>query len=147
METEKAMLERASCREFKEKQVPLNLIYKLLACAIHAPSAGDLQNWKFVVVREKSKIAEIGKACLNQKWVGKAPCLIVVCNDRDQVKKMFPKKGELYSIQSCATAAQNIILEAENLGLGSGWIGAFNEETISNILDIQDVNPDIILAI
>lgn len=147
METERTILSRASCRNFKDKKVTLNLIQKMVNAATRAPSAGDLQNWRFLVVRDQKKIQETAKACLNQKWIAKAPCLIIICNDNDRVLKMFPKKGEIYSIQSCAVAANHIILMAEDLGLGSCWIGAFDENKIQEIFEIDGARPEIILAI
>ena len=147
MEIERAITSRASCRNFKDKKVTLDLIQKMLNAATKAPSAGDLQNWRFLVVRDKKKIEETAKACLNQKWISKVPCLIIISNDKDRVLKMFPKKGEVYSIQSCAIAANHILLMAEDLGLGSCWIGAFDENKIKEIFEISDAEPEIILAI
>ncbi|HLD15355.1 MAG TPA: nitroreductase family protein [Candidatus Nanoarchaeia archaeon] len=147
MDIEKVISSRASCRNYKDKKVTLDLIYKMLNAATKAPSAGDLQNWRFVVVRDKNKISEIAKVCLSQKWISKAPCLIVICNDKERVMKMFPKKGEIYSIQSCAVAASHITLMAEELGLGSCWIGAFDENAVKNILNIDEAGVEIILTV
>lgn len=140
--------ERRSCKSYLEKEVPMELIYEILEAATYAPSAGNLQNWYFLVVTDIAKREAISKLCLEQMWMLQAPVHIIVCNRKQRVTQMYPKRGEMYGTQACAAAIQNMLLKAHDVGLASCWVGAFNQDSIANLLKLpQGVDAEAIVTI
>lgn len=140
---------RGSTRKYDpEREVPREFISKLIETAIYAPSAGNLQNWVFICLTDKSKKQELRDACLKQDWMQDAHLWIVICNDKERVTKLYPGRGELYSIQNCAVASENIMLAAEDLGLGSCWVGAFDTVAFRRVLKIPDnIEPELVITV
>ena len=149
MELDQVIKERKSVRKFKNLQVPWYLITECLDAATQAPSSGNVQNWRFIVIRNKESIAKISKMCDEQHWLLKAPVLIVVASDTTKISKLYGVRGEaLYAVQNCASAIQNMLLKSHELGLGSVWIGAFDEISLKEFLNISpEVRPQAILAL
>src|SRR3989338_3968486 len=128
MELDQVIKERKSVRKFKSLNVPWYIISERLEAAIQAPSSGNVQNWRFIIIRNKETREKIAKICDEQYWMLKAPMLIVVCSEVTKIKRMFGARGEaLYAVQNCSAAIQNMLLKAHELGLGTTWIGAFDE--------------------
>ncbi len=139
MDVLEAIKFRRSCRKYSSKQVSLDQVGAIVEAAGMAPSSGNQQPWKFVVVRDPSSREAIAEACLEQYWMSKAPVHIVVVAEEDKMKQLYGIRGEkLYSIQNCAAAIQNILLAAENFGLSTCWVGAFEESIISRVCSIPD---------
>lgn len=139
---------RFSCRSYIEKEVKDELIFEILKYANLAPSAGNLQTWRFIIIKEKEKKEQLVEACLKQDFIAEAPVLIVICGDVDYMKRFYKNKGELYSIQECATVTQNILLAATEFGLGSCWIGAFDVNMVKRFLNIpENVMPYAIITL
>jgi nitroreductase len=140
---------RRSTRSFKPDEVDDKLIGVMLHAAIHAPSAGNTQEWQFIVVKDKETREKIANAALNQTFVAEAPVLIVVCIDKEKIKLRYGERGEtLYGVQDTANAITLMMMAAEALGLNTCWIGAFDEEKIDYILDIPtQVRPVSIISV
>lgn len=139
---------RKSIRKYSSKKVDIKLIGQLLETATKAPSAGNIQNWKFIIVSEKETKNKLTKACLNQNWMKTAPVFIIVCSDTQIVKKFYPKRAELYAPQNCAIACTYILLKATDLGLGTCWVGAFAPQAVQKILHLPDpIVPEAIITI
>ncbi|MFP4111459.1 MAG: nitroreductase family protein [Candidatus Woesearchaeota archaeon] len=139
MDVLNAIKNRRSIRKYKDTDVPLDLIGAVIEAAQYAPSSGDLQSWKFVIVKEKGQKEAIAESCSEQYWVAEAPAIIVVVADEDKNSKFYGIRGEkLYSIQNCAAAIENLMLAAEELELGTCWVGAFDERRISSICSIPE---------
>lgn len=137
-----AIQKRRSIRDFAPEEVPPEMIDQLLEAAVWAPTAGNVQPWRFVVVRDLHTRKELAVSALNQLWVSRAPVVIVVCADLDRAERFYSDRGrDLYAIQDTAAAVQNILLAAVSLGLGSCWVGAFSEARVSKILDLQRLRP------
>lgn len=136
MDVFEAMRKRHSVRSFQSgREVPAEAVDRLLLCACQAPSAGNVQPWRFVVVREAELRRKIAAAALGQGFVAQAPVVIVVCADLEAHASSYGRRGvELYSIQDTAAAVQNILLAATALGLGTCWVGAFREEEAARAL-------------
>ncbi len=149
MELDEVLKERKSVRKFKNLDVPWYIISECLEAAIEAPSSGNVQNWRFTVVRNRATIEKIAKLCDEQYWLLKAPVLIVVCSDLVKIKRLFGVRGEaLYAVQNCAAAIENMLLKSHELGLGTAWIGAFDEDKLREILDIgASARPQAIFAL
>lgn len=129
---------RFSCRSYKSKQVKEEDLRLVIEAAIKAPNAGNLQDFRFLVVKNAEKKEEIVKAALDQKWMNQAPLFIVICSDKTNIERFYKKRSRLYSIQDCAVAAENLMLAATSVGLSTCWVGAFDEEEVKRILRLPD---------
>lgn len=144
-----AILERRSVRSFKNDPVPRATIGRLVDAARWAPTAGNLEPWQFYVVYNDQKKQELAAAALNQKFVSEAPVVIVVCVSPEITAAKYRERGRnLYAIQESAAAVQNILLAAEGYGLGTCWVGAFQENLVMEALDLkQGVLPIAIIPV
>lgn len=150
MDVKEAIVTRRSIRNYLVgKPVPNDIIAEILDIARFAPSSGNLQNWKVVIVSDPGKKEELSTAALKQKWITSAPVLLVVCNNLADVKRLYKDRGEfLYSIQNVAVFVQNILLVAKSFGLGTCWVGAFDPAAVRMVLKIpEDVEPDAIISL
>jgi len=128
---------RRSIRAFKNRDVPAEIVEKLIDAARWAPSAGNIQPWEFIIVRKPKIKRRLVEAALDQVFIEEAPVVIVVCANEVRSSQGYGVRGEtLYCIQDTAAAIQNIHLTAYSLGLGTCWVGAFREEEAREILKI-----------
>ena len=149
MDILEAIKQRRSIREYTNKHVPDEIIDQLLDAATWAPSAGNVQPWEFVVVKDAETKEKLFQASGNQKSVATAPVVIVVCVDLNRAKQGYGKRGEtLYCIQDTAAATQNILLVTHTLGLGTCWIGAFEEKEVAKTVDApKNVRPLVMIPV
>jgi nitroreductase len=140
MELFEALRKRHSVRSFDGgRDVPEEMVEELLRSACLAPSAGNVQPWRFWVVRDPEMKSALAAAALGQNFLALAPVVIVVCADLEAHASSYGRRGvELYSIQDTAAAVQNILLAATALGLGTCWVGAFREEEASRALGLPE---------
>ncbi len=108
-------------------------IKKILKAADMAPSAGGLKSRRVFVVKSQFLRDQLAKAALDQEFVSEAPVVLVFCADLDGISSYGTRGRELYCIQDTSAAVQNALLKAADLGLGSCWVGAFEEEDVSRI--------------
>ena len=122
----------------KDDHIPEATIGRLLESAHLAPSAGNLEPWKFVVVRQETLKARLVEAAYDQNFIEEAPVCIVVCADPNRSASQYGERGaSLYCLQDTAAAVQNILLTATAYGLGSCWVGAFDEIKVSEVLKLD----------
>jgi len=139
MDVFEAIKKRRSIRAFKDANIPNSIIEKLIDAARWAPSAGNIQPWEFIIVRKTETKRKLAAAALSQTFIEEAPVVIVVCADYQRSARQYGSRGEaLYCIQDTAAAIQNIHLAATAMGLGTCWIGAFQEESVKELLKIPD---------
>lgn len=139
MNTFDAILGRRSIRKFDKKPIDDKLVGVMLHMATQAPSAGNVQDWRFVVVKDEEQKKGLSDAALEQEHIVEAPIDIVVCSDLKSIGLKYGRRGEeLYSIQDAAAATENILLTAHALGLGACWVGAFDEEKVRFILGLPE---------
>lgn len=140
---------RRTVKYFLPKFVSWENIAKIVDAGRHAPSSGNIQNWKFIVCIESGVKQAVAGTCGEQYEVVQAGALIVVCNEVEKAQRYYGAKGEtLFSIQNCAAAIQNMLLEATSIGLGSRWVGSFDEEELKKLLNIpEEVHPQAIIAV
>lgn len=133
MDVFEAVRKRKSVRAFQDKEVPEDTISRLLEAARLAPSSSNRQEWRFVVVRDAMLRKRLSDAAKGQKFVGEAPVVLACCAETD---------GHVMSCgQSCypidvAIAIDHVTLCATAEGLGTCWIGAFDEIQVQEILGI-----------
>jgi len=139
---------RRSIRRFLNVPVDFETIMTIVEAGSLAPSSGNVQDWKFIVVDNKELMKKICEHSLGQECIHNAAFLIVICSDPEQTELHYGLRGQrLYTIQNCAAAAENMLLTAHALGLGGVWVGAFDEEKIRELLDIpKSARPQAILA-
>lgn len=138
MDILKAVKERRSIRDFQKKDIPDALLERLAEALIWAPSAGNLQARKFYFVRQPNTKKKIAAAALNQSFIAEAPLVIVGCSD-SRISDKYGERGVyLYSVQDVALSIMGMMLLAHENGLGSCWVGAFNEADIRKILDMPN---------
>ncbi|MEM5799142.1 MAG: nitroreductase family protein [Candidatus Aenigmatarchaeota archaeon] len=149
MELFDALESRVNVKVYDKRDVPEELIAQILYAGTLAASAGDIQPWEFIVVKDKKTKIDISVACLRQKHVEDAPLVIVVCANLEKIALKFGERGKnLYAIQDTGAAIQNMLLAAHDLGLGASWVHAFEEEEIKRILKIPNkLRPVGVLAI
>jgi nitroreductase len=149
MELLEAIKDRRSIRTFKPQDVEEATVMKLIEAARWAPSAGNIQPWKFVIIRKPHVKSALAKAASNQAHIEEAPVVIVVCADEKRSSTGYGNRGKLlYCLQDTAAATQNILLTAHSLGLGSCWIGAFDENLARKTLNIPvGVRPVAIIPV
>lgn len=149
MDVFEAIKGRRSIRAFLETDVPYEMVEKLIEAARWAPSAGNIQPWEFIIVRNPETKRRLVEAALGQSFIEEAPVVIVVCADEERSARGYGIRGRtLYCIQDTAAAIQNIHLAAHALGLGTCWVGAFREEEARKILEIPDgVRPVAIIPV
>ena len=149
MDVHKAIRERRTTREYMDIPVEFDKVTEIVDAGRLAPSAGNLQNWKFIVVFNEAIRQQIAEACLQQYWMAKAPIHIVVCTEPEKAKTFYGIRGErLYSIQNCAIAATHMMLQAQELGLKTAWVGAFDEDMLKRTLNIPGTaRPQVVLTV
>ncbi|MEM4246867.1 MAG: nitroreductase family protein [Candidatus Woesearchaeota archaeon] len=149
METLECIESRRSCRLYLDIPVEFEKIGNILNAGRVAPSAGNLQDWKFVLVTEEGLRKELAEAAMKQYWMEKAPVHIVICSSPEKEERQYGKRGkELYMIQNCANAAMSMLLAAHDQGLGACWVGAFEEGMVRKALQMPDsVKPMAIITI
>ena len=141
---------RHSVRHFDwVREVTNEQIEKLIEAAQMAPSAGNSQDWEFIVIKEPEIKRQLVKAASNQTFIAEEPVVIIACINLEKIQQRYGKRGkDLYSIQDTAAATQNILLAATDLGLGTCWVGAFNEDEVKQILKLtKNLRPVIIIPV
>jgi len=128
-----AIANRKSVRAFQNKDVPEEIISRLLEAARLAPSASNRQEWRFIVVCDKAKRKQLSEAAMGQKFVGEAPVVLACCAETDG--HMMACGQPCYPID-VAIAIDHITLCATAEGLGTCWIGAFDEGKVKDALGI-----------
>lgn len=129
---------RRSVRSFERRELPEEVVEALKEALIWAPSAGNLQARKFYFVFDRGVKEALVRAALNQRFIAGAPLAIVCCGNY-AIERFYGRRGvELYMIQDVAASIENLMLLAHSLGLGSVWVGAFDEREVSRVLNLPD---------
>lgn len=150
MDLYEAIYQRMSIRNFdSSREISDEVVEKLLEAAVQAPSAGNIQPWRFWVARDPQTKEGLVQAALGQSFIAEAPVAVVVCADLAVSARGYGDRGvSLYAIQDTAAAIENLLLAVQAEGLGACWVGAFNEERASEILDLpSNIRPLAIIPI
>lgn len=127
---------RRSIRDFEDREIPEETVDALIEAIRWAPSAGNLQSRKFYFVFNPDLKKGLVRSALNQSFIARAPLAVVACADR-RISSRYGERGvHLYSIQDVAASVMNMMLVAHEMGLGSVWVGAFDESGVCKILDL-----------
>ncbi len=127
---------RYSCRSYQDKPVEEEKLGRILEAARLAPSAKNMQDWRFVIVTEKGNRSKLAEAASNQMFIAGAGAIIVACSNGDYVMQCGQPIGPI----DVAIAMEHIALQAVEEGLATCWIGSFNPDKVREILGIpQDI--------
>ncbi len=124
---------RYSCRVYQEREVEDEKLEEIMEAARMAPSASNRQEWRFIAVRDAEKREKLATIAHNQKFLAQAPVVIAAAAVTDG--HMMACGQASYPID-VAIALEHISLAATALGLGTCWIGAFEEEPARKLLGI-----------
>ncbi|MCE8427710.1 MAG: nitroreductase family protein [Candidatus Methanoperedens sp.] len=123
---------RRSVRRFDRRPIPKEIMEHILEGARWAPSGANVQPWRFIVVEKREMLEALGNICyyriFKSRHVNEAGAAVVICADIEA--------GSATYMLDCAIAGTNMTLMATSLGIGSCWIGAFEEPTVRGMLKI-----------
>ncbi len=141
METLQAILTRRSIRNFTEEVISDEQLHQILRAAMYAPSANNRQPWHFVIIDERKQLDKIPTFHPYAEMVRKAPVAVAICGD------FHLESAEGYLALDCAAAAQNIMLAAHAMEIGSCWLGIYpREQRIQAVRELLEL-PGHILPI
>jgi nitroreductase len=133
MDVYEAIRTRKSVRAYTEEDVPEEVMSRLLEAVRLAPSASNRQEWRFVLVRDATTRVKLAEAANRQRFVAQAAVVLACCAETDN--HVMPC-GQLSYPIDLAIAVDHITLCAAAEGLGTCWIGAFDEDKVRAILGI-----------
>ena len=125
---------RRSIRHYKDKPVEWDKLKKVMEAGRLAPSAGNMQEWKFVVISDKNTREKLAMAA-HSRFVEEAPLVIVACAT---ITDCILESGQLAYPLDVAIAVDHMTLKAVEEGLGTCWVGSFDERKVKEALNIPD---------
>ncbi len=128
---------RRSVRSYRDDPIPKEGLERVLDAARIAPSGSNRQPWKFILVRDGALKQKMVSVCHNQEFIAEAPLVVVACGERLPINR-GGYMGEMSVLLDVAIAFTQLILAARAEGLGTCWIGAFNNHTIKELLEVPE---------
>ena len=132
-----AIMNRKSIRRYKNDPIPEEVLTRILEAARWAPSGKNLQPWRFIVVRDKHLRQELAVASAHQAFMAEAPVTIVACGFPEESYAHMGRYMKSWSVD-VAIAVEHLMLQAQEEGLGTCWIGSFEEEEVKAILRVPE---------
>lgn len=129
MDVFEAIRMRRSIRAYENTPIPKEKIERILESARLAPSASNIQPWHFIIVSDAEKRKTLAKAPF-ARFLKEAPIVIVGCGDQKASPKWF--------MVDVAIAMQNMVLTATSMGIGTCWVGSFDENQLREMLKIPE---------
>jgi len=123
---------RYSCRRYHDRAVEQEKLDIIFEAARLAPSAKNMQDWRFVVVKDKEVRCKLAEAANNQKFLEDAGAIIAACSNSDYVMWCGQAIGPI----DVSIALEHMALQATALGLATCWIGSFDSEKVKALLGI-----------
>ena len=124
------VLSRRSIRRYEQKEIPRDVLDKILEAGRQAPSAANRQPWHFIVLTDSEIKKELSKGVFG-RFIKDAPVTVVGCAHRELI-------AGKWSIISTTIALQNMVVAAWAMGVGSCWIGDFTQEKVKKLLGIPE---------
>lgn len=135
MNFDELVKKRKSVRRFSSKKVSWKDALNAIDAAIQGPFAGNEMNLRFLIVEKQETINQIAMYA-EQDWIQDSNLLIVVCAEEMHVENMYGERGRIYSRQQAGAAVQTIMLSLAEKNIGTCWVGAYNDDSIRDILRI-----------
>ncbi len=135
MDVYEAIETRQSIRRYSPDPVPEEVLNRVLDAMRLAPSAGNLQPWRFIVVTDPAVREQLAEATDRQQWIAHAPVIIAACGWEDRA---YSKMGGYWNSLAVdvTIAFDHLTLAAAAEGLGTCWIGSFLEDEVRRVLGI-----------
>lgn len=133
MDTIEVLMQRRSCRAYKPGSIPDSHLSTILEAGRYAPSAGNAQPWRFIVVREKHLKQQLAQVCAEQHWMADAD--VIITGIGVPAESRGHSDWQWYPVD-VAIALQNMVLAATTLGYGTCWIGAFDQQGVKELLEV-----------
>jgi nitroreductase len=130
-----AISQRWSVRSYKATDVEEEKLNRILEAVRLSPSSSNRQEWKFIVVKDREMRKKLADAAFGQSFIAKAPVVIVACGTES---KSVMACGQPAHTVDVSIACAYMILQAYELGLGTCWVGAFNEGEVKKILKVPE---------
>ncbi|MGH7907968.1 MAG: nitroreductase family protein [Candidatus Binataceae bacterium] len=127
MDVLKAIMGRRVQRAFADKPVEPGKLKQIVEAGRHAMSASNRQPWQFIVIRKRETLDKLAAHASTGKFLAQAPAAIAILKD---------KANERWADIDCAQAVQNMATAAWSLGLGTCWVGNFEADKISELLNV-----------
>lgn len=126
--------ERRTIRNFSDKDIPLDIIKKLIEAGSYAPSGHNNQPWRFIIIKDKEFKDNLAKYTIYGNIIKKANSLILVFMDKEN---SYHREKDLMAI---GASIQNILLYAYSLGIGTAWLGEIlkNADEIRNLCKLEE---------
>jgi nitroreductase len=135
MNVMEAIKNRRSVRSYSSKRIPDEIMQRMRDALRYAPSACNYQPCKFIFVSDPELNYEVAKAANDQVWMSEAPVIVVGCGLPEQAYKFMGGKGNSVDID-VAIALDHLTLAATEEGLGTCWVGAFDEGRVKALLGV-----------
>lgn len=147
MDLQDAIRGRRSVRAFLDEPVSAVDVERLIEAAIWAPSGGNAQSWRFVVVQEEGRIRRL--RMVSPGMPGPPPCIIAVCQDMDSAERQGARLGrEKLTLFDSAMATQNLLLVAHAIGLGACVVASFHAGGVKDVLKLPNgIEPILLVAV
>jgi nitroreductase len=133
MDVSAAIKGRRSVRSYKNMEIENDKIDKILEAGRLSPSANNRQEWKFIVAKNTETKKKLARAAMNQSFIGQAPVVLAAC--ATESKAVMSCGHPTYAVD-LSIAFAYMLLQAYELGLGTCWIGAFNEDEVKSVLGV-----------
>ena len=131
---------RRSIRSYKDTPVSKEQLKILLEAAMLSPSACNTRPWRFVAITNRAKLDHLADVHSYAKMLKSAQAAIVIIalpKAQEDIHKGLPRG---FYPQDCAAATENILIQAESMGLSTCWCGVYPKEaTIAAIAEVLDV--------
>ena len=128
---------RRSVRKYKKDPIPEEALLRVLEAARLAPSGKNFQPWKFIIVKDKLIKEALARASADQFFIAEAPVIIVGLGFPDESYARMGRYMKSWAVD-VTIALDHLMLQAQEEGLGTCWIGSFEEEEVKEILNVPE---------
>ena len=126
---------RHSVRLYSDRPVPDESVRRILETANRAPSAGNLQAYEIYVIQKQEHRNALSRAANGQEFLSQAPLVLVFCTHAQRSEERYGRRGvSLYRTQDATIACTFSMLAAAAIGLGTVWVGAFDEDAVREVV-------------
>ena len=129
--------QRRSVRRYRPDPIHEDVLRRVLDAARFSPSGKNLQPWKFILVRDESLKQHLADASVGQSFIAEAPVVIVACAFPDKCYSRMGNYMKSWPVD-VAIAVEHMMLQAQEEGLGTCWIGAFEEKEVKALLHVPE---------
>lgn len=128
---------RRSVRVYRSDPIPEESLFRVLEAARLAPSGKNLQPWKFILVQDNELKRKLAKASNSQDFIADAPLILVACGFPEECYRSMGRYMKSWPVD-VTIALEHLILQAQEEGLGTCWIGSFEEKDVKSLLSVPE---------